>query len=519
MSVELTIETVEETIVLELQDHVPAVLTIDHIPDLRDELDSKVDKEPGLGLSELSFTTADKSSLDQSEQDRHTHSNKTVIDDLSDAGGVLQYKGLPISDQAALDAKVDKVAGKSLVDDTEIAKLLTVAQDATKNATDAELRDRATHTGEQVISTVTGLQGALDSKVDKESGKSLISDLEIAKLSTVQENATANRDDSLNADKVHGHVISDIDTLAAKLELINQWLQVPADKKYFDFIGDRYSADGVPATVSSLSQFTRLSSATQWKDGVLVDVAANVMRLDKAKGLLIEPQITNFILHSRDMTNPYWSVVNVTQTGNTIRENTADGVHAIRSAVRAVPQYDHTRTQDFIINPLNSRYIGCNYLYGIGAQGFVIDVNDLTYINSVGSNHSNLRNVSIKKQDGLLFVSYTIDDIGGWDTLNSSVVSVQFYREKSVSAGSRAFLGDGTTELEIIYIGSQEGVLSSSPIPTTTAPVTRAKETLVVPFTTGQTVTADKDEGVTMTIVDNNAVFEGHGYIRSVRVN
>lgn len=71
--------------------------------------------------------------IDQAVEDRHTHSNKTVIDDLSDDAGVLQYKGLPISDQAALDAKVDKVAGKSLVDDTEIAKLLTVEQDAQKN--------------------------------------------------------------------------------------------------------------------------------------------------------------------------------------------------------------------------------------------------------------------------------------------------------------------------------------------------------------------------------------------------
>lgn len=235
MSVELTIETVEETTVLELQDHVPPVLTIDHIPDLRDELDSKVDKvegyslvdddeidklstveqyaqkntvssvagkqgdvlldksdvglsevdntadtdkpvsaavsaaladkvdaEVGMGLSELSFTTVDKLSLDQSEQDRHTHNNNAVIDDLSDDDGVLQYKGLPISDQAALDAKVDKVAGKSLVSNTEIAK-----------------------------------------------------------LSTVQENATANRADALNADKVHDHTIAQVIGLSYRLDGID----------------------------------------------------------------------------------------------------------------------------------------------------------------------------------------------------------------------------------------------------------------------------------------------------------
>lgn len=43
-------------------------------------------------------------------------------------------------------------------------KLDGVATGATANATDAQLRDRTTHTGEQAISTVTGLQAALDGK-------------------------------------------------------------------------------------------------------------------------------------------------------------------------------------------------------------------------------------------------------------------------------------------------------------------------------------------------------------------
>lgn len=44
-------------------------------------------------------------------------------------------------------------------------KLDGVATGATANATDAQLRDRATHTGEQAVSTVTGLQAALDAKL------------------------------------------------------------------------------------------------------------------------------------------------------------------------------------------------------------------------------------------------------------------------------------------------------------------------------------------------------------------
>lgn len=48
-----------------------------------------------------------------------------------------------------------------------VAKINGVADGATANATDAQLRDRTTHTGEQAISTVTGLQTALDSKTPK----------------------------------------------------------------------------------------------------------------------------------------------------------------------------------------------------------------------------------------------------------------------------------------------------------------------------------------------------------------
>jgi hypothetical protein len=44
------------------------------------------------------------------------------------------------------------------------AAQIGVAAGATANATDAQLRDRSTHTGTQAISTVTGLQTALDAK-------------------------------------------------------------------------------------------------------------------------------------------------------------------------------------------------------------------------------------------------------------------------------------------------------------------------------------------------------------------
>lgn len=68
----------------------------------------------------------------------------------------------------ALDGKVDKVSGKGLstndLTGALLDKLNGIAAGATANSTDAQLRDRATHTGTQPISTVDGLQDALDAR-------------------------------------------------------------------------------------------------------------------------------------------------------------------------------------------------------------------------------------------------------------------------------------------------------------------------------------------------------------------
>lgn len=69
---------------------------------------------------------------------------------------------------SGLDTKVDKVVGKGLSTEdfttAEKAKLSGIAEGATANQTDAFLLNRANHTGEQAISTVTGLQTSLDNK-------------------------------------------------------------------------------------------------------------------------------------------------------------------------------------------------------------------------------------------------------------------------------------------------------------------------------------------------------------------
>jgi hypothetical protein len=86
---------------------------------------------------------------------------------LIDQGGTT--KGATAAAIAAtLPEATTTAAGKLSAGDK--TKLDSIASNATANASDAELRDRATHTGEQAISTVTGLQTALDGKATSAQG-------------------------------------------------------------------------------------------------------------------------------------------------------------------------------------------------------------------------------------------------------------------------------------------------------------------------------------------------------------
>lgn len=87
---------------------------------------------------------------------------------------IADVTGLPeaLADKATDAELADEVgarqAGDAALDgrlDTAETKLVDIAAGATANASDAQLRDRATHTGTQAIGTVGGLQAALDAKV------------------------------------------------------------------------------------------------------------------------------------------------------------------------------------------------------------------------------------------------------------------------------------------------------------------------------------------------------------------
>ncbi|MBD2161435.1 hypothetical protein H6F46_12110 [Limnothrix sp. FACHB-1083] len=81
---------------------------------------------------------------------------------LAQPSGVASLDPSGLVPVAQLPIVTTSIAGAMTAADK--AKLDGVAAGATANATDAQLRDRATHTGTQAIATITGLQAALDAK-------------------------------------------------------------------------------------------------------------------------------------------------------------------------------------------------------------------------------------------------------------------------------------------------------------------------------------------------------------------
>ncbi len=173
-------------------------------------LSGKVDKVEGKGLSDENYTLAEKDKLgaiasgatanatDAQLRDRETHTGTQPISTVSGLQSALDNKAPSVHSHTAgqvsglaavaTSGAYGDLSGKptiptipgvatpsadGLMAAADKAKLNGIAAGATLNASDAQLRDRATHTGTQGMSTVAGLVGALDAKVDKVTGYGL----------------------------------------------------------------------------------------------------------------------------------------------------------------------------------------------------------------------------------------------------------------------------------------------------------------------------------------------------------
>lgn len=129
------------------------------------EIALKQDKVAGFGLSSNDYTTAEKSKLGGVSVGATANASDALLRDRSTHTGV-QAISTVTGLQAALDVKVATIAGKGLSTNdyttADQSKLAGIAAGATANSADATLLARANHTGTQAVSTITGLQAALD---------------------------------------------------------------------------------------------------------------------------------------------------------------------------------------------------------------------------------------------------------------------------------------------------------------------------------------------------------------------
>lgn len=103
---------------------------------------------------------------------RSTHSGITFT--YSDAGNTLSASvtgGVSTDAEAVRDVIGAALVAGSLIsiNYNDAADTITISTTATANSTDAQLRDRSTHTGTQAISTITNLQTTLNGKARADS--------------------------------------------------------------------------------------------------------------------------------------------------------------------------------------------------------------------------------------------------------------------------------------------------------------------------------------------------------------
>lgn len=123
-----------------------------------------------------------------------------------------ELDALASSTTAALGDKVDKVTGKGLSTEdyssAEKTKLAGIATGATANSADATLLARANHTGTQAIPTVTGLQTALDAKIES------------SEKGAVNGVATLGSDQKIPADQLPAIAITDAFPVASQAAML-----------------------------------------------------------------------------------------------------------------------------------------------------------------------------------------------------------------------------------------------------------------------------------------------------------
>jgi hypothetical protein len=252
-------------------------------------------------------------------------------------------------------------------------------------------------------------------------------------------------------------------------------IQDPLPALDLDWATDR----SLPAAYGPTPSFSRASTGTYFtSSGVVTTAAVNAPRFDHiyngsswvSKGLLVEEQRTNDLTYSRDFSNAVWLKL---QALDTVTPNAADGPFGTLSSTKITPSTTNAYhglsrgTISFSGNRALSVYAKAG---GYDFFGLEIKDNFRAVISLVDGTVSS---------NQLTSSSISILDVGnGWWRItylySSTIDRCVLYPLPTSSFG--AFAGSGASGILIDQVQIETGSFATSPIPTTTATVTRSAD-------------------------------------------
>ncbi len=284
----------------------------------------------------------------------------------------------------------------------------------------------------------------------------------------------------------------------------------------FDFVNNQYSKDQLPVNLNDISEFIRLSSATEWQNGQLVEAANNIPRIS-GEGLLIEPQRTNTgnAVTTLVTTPPFPmsdEILISTRTNQSIgqsRKLTLDKEGFLNTRVNSTGYAYLPMLPTIFIKS------SCRYLRVIVSALTSYAVTYDLQVGSIVAKGNSLRFDPIIEKHGewcrVSMASYAVG--GGYLNMIEASDTLNF-RNSQHPQQAGDYIEAWADQKEV----ADEDLKPTSYIFNNDVPATRAPDILNIPLLPSQTITGDWDTGVTYEVADNIATFTGHGYIRNITV-
>jgi hypothetical protein len=236
--------------------------------------------------------------------------------------------------------------------------------------------------------------------------------------------------------------------------------------------------DFTPAVLPAGVTLTRASAGTYVTTaGALASAAVDAPRFDydatthALRGLLIEAAATNLFLQSQDLTSASWAKANVTATATTLIETATNVTH------QATQSIAFTSGQPMSASAIASERPG-------SAKRYLAIFFNMTVNGANSGAVFNLATGTFALVGTGASASMT-PTAGGWMcratvTPTATLSAAVFFRLSATATAMAAYLGDGTSGINLSEMQCEAGSVATSRIRTTTAAATRAADVVTL---------------------------------------